>query len=275
MSLKYEIICRRISDVFINISTTFILAILLVVNDAWASGVGCIKNQKNAASAFQPDRKITRGKWSSEIHNPSSRIILSAGHVNRVSGSTGFNNGPPLYLHGHKHTTESALVKIITPYMVEIGQLRGFDVEQFVARSTVFRNATLELANYEKKVNGIAFEIHSDAPSEGYHRAAGYDGHTGIIPPVDGTITIAEACAGNYLGKFKKGVRGLFAPKQGISLFELFPTNKGITQAIQHGIKFNNFRVVKQLVLPYIHLFYDALEMGGIKPNKTKLITQR
>lgn len=216
-----------------------------------------------------PDRKASRGNWLAEIKNPTSHIILSAGHVNRISGTTGYNNPSLIDFQGHKHTTEAALTKIITPFMVKVGRKRGFSIEQFQAESTSFKEATLELAHYERVVNGIAFEIHSDAPSEGHHRAPGYNGQTGIIPPVNSTITKAESCAGNYMGKFKKGMRGLYAPKQGISLFELFPTNRTITQAVHRAVRTGNYTRVEQLTRPYIDLFFDALEQGGIAPSST------
>ncbi len=221
---------------------------------------------KNNFSSFTPQRKASRGSWRSEVSNPSHHIILSAGHVNRVSGTTGYNNQQLVSYKGYRHTTEAILTKIVTPFMVEIGRQRGFSVEQFVAQSDNFRQASLELANYERMMNGIAFEIHSDSPSEGHHRSPNYDGQTGIIPAADGTITPAEACAGKHLGKFKKGMRGLYVPKQGVSLFELFPTNKAITYAVHHAIKTGDDSEVKRLALPYVNLFFDALEQGGIKP---------
>lgn len=215
-------------------------------------------------SLFVPKRKASIGQWYAEIPNPSNRIILSAGHVDRVSGTTGYNDAPMIKFNGALHTTEAALTKAIVPFMVEVGLQRGFNVEQFSASADNFREATLELAHYEQLTNGIAFEIHTDAPSEGWHRAKGYDGHTGIIPPTNQTITAAEACIGKFMGKFKKGMRDLFAPKQGISLVELFPTNREITYAIHKAAKTNDYQHVERIALPYINLFFDALESCGI-----------
>ena len=226
----------------------------------------CSEATLHQSEKLIPERRASKGAWKAETSNPSSLIILSAGHVNRISGTTGYNDASPVYLHGHNHTTEAALTKIITPFMVKVGRERGFDIRQFIAKSNNFKIATLELAHYEQVTQGIAFEIHSDAPSEGHHRAPGYNGQTGIIPPTNGTITPAEACAGVYMGKFKKGIRGLFAPKKGISLFELFPTNKDITQAVHYAAKTNDHTKIEKLALPYINLFFDALEQGGLKP---------
>ena len=218
-----------------------------------------------AYKKFQPEHKANSGLWRAEMPNPSNKIILVAGHVNRISGTTGYNDAPFLEYEGLKHSTEAALTKIIVPYMVKIGRQRGFDVEQFIPKSAVFKQAISELVAYEKKTRGVAFEIHTDAPSEGHHRSPGYDGQTGVIPPVNDTITVAEAYAGSYLGKFREGQRNLYAPKQGISLIEMFPTNKAITQSVQKAVVTNDFSRVEQLAEPYIHLFFDALERAGMK----------
>ena len=229
--------------------------------------IRCSENAAHHYQQFVPSRKSKKGVWQGEVHNPSQRIILSAGHINRTSGTTGYNNQTFLYFRGKKHSIEAALTKLVTPYMVKIGKQKGFDVRYFVPKSSKFSVATRELAAYEKKMKGIAFEIHSDAPSEGHHRAKGYDGHTGIIPATDGSVTVAEACVGAYMGKFGKGNRKLFAPAQGISLLELFPTNKAITYAVMRAVKTGDKRRLYRLTRSYIELFYDALQAGGIKPQ--------
>ncbi len=252
--------------ILICFSALFVPSITFAKSSEKKSGLIEIPDVKELSPVFRqtlftPKHKASIGKWFAEIPNPSNKIILSAGHVDRVSGTTGYNDAPMLYFQGQLHTTEAALTKVLVPFMVEIGLQRGFNVEQFIARADTFREATLELAEYEQITNGIAFEIHTDAPSEGWHRAKGYNGHTGVIPPSNRTITKAEACVGNHMGKFRKGMRDLFAPKQGISLIELFPTNKAITYAIHKAVKSNDYQHVRRIAYPYVNLFFDALEV--------------
>ena len=213
---------------------------------------------------FIPEHKITDGNWCADVNkNPSNKICLAAGHVNRVTGTMGYNKPPIIIYNGKEHTTEAVLTKIVVDYMVDVGLQRNFCVIKFMPTTEDFKTTILEYKNYCEKYNMLAFEIHSDAPTEGSHRALNYDGHTGIIPPVNCSIFPAIASLGDKMGKFQKGWRDLFAPKHGITLVELFPTNKEVTEAIYT----KNYNKLKSMALPYINLFYDALKDGGIKQN--------